>query len=1015
MPWANVAQLCEKAQLGTPWKGALRTGQSEDRYAERVQTFLRNFEYRNKKHSWLHDASWRLTGPYEGCPPNGVNKGNHPAVRIYYSPQVIRWMCKHRQGDTQTKDGMSDLPDGSMIIKEMINPDRTTLALVPGSQDLWIAAPPSGSWRWYDENFDGWTIMIKDAKASADGWYYAFFSRTREDGSGNPPLWDRSAFALTPYPGSDQKPVEKPPGAKWYPTFWNYGLNDIQYPNYQYGSYCVYCHASAQGQSTFSSFKNILGAELRYPWIQEVQHPVDHDEHARSTNTPKPFPRARSLNDPLPGFNETFPELKVSYDQVWSSRLPAQTWDHAVSKLGVKDSPDKASQYLSSDQCEGCHGASGAGQLARPNMVFQDRGQEVDLSAWAEWSTSPMGLAGRDPIFHAQLELERNIAREQPKLSKIMDCIDNTCLHCHGAAGARQYNIDTEGQGPKGDPCADFLPPAAQRSKTNYGGGLFTQHMVGAWRDQSPELARYGGLARNGINCTICHRISDEDLDAKNLPKTFTGNFRVGAADTIYGPFPNKDSQAAVLTKPMENALGITPKLGKQTASSQMCGTCHTIVLPVFGDQGQLAGTAYEQTTYLEWLLSDFATPDGFQSCQDCHMPDSFDKKPLTTGIANVLNSRYPKTDFLMPAQEVDNPKRPYRRHVLYGLNAFLNAYFQQFPLLLGYRQQDYMNPQVRAPLLTARESVLEIASQKTASLSLSEVARKRGTLSVTATIENLGGHNLPSGVGFRRVFVELLVVDQDERPLWASGRTNALGVILKGTSAEPLPTEFWQPGRDGLPFQPHHQVITAEDQVQIYEELTQNESLSFTSSFIHRYWEIKDNRLRPRGYSPRKVKSLAQQLEYGAATAPGQGPENRWWPKPKRKKRYKNPSYPAISSYSDTRNDPDYNLKAQPGGALKGQDTIRYEIKLSPELMAKAKQVRATLFFQATPPHYLQERFERASRKGAERAAADRLYYMAGHLNTEAQSDDGKPYLEGNRLQLDKVVERSIPAKTEP
>ncbi len=73
-----------------------------------------------------------------------------------------------------------------------------------------------------------------------------------------------------------------------------------------------------------------------------------------------------------------------------------------------------------------------------------------------------MGLAGRDPIFHAQLELERNIASNQRELAPLKDCIDNTCLHCHGAPGARQYNVDTAGQGP-GDLCKTFLPPKEER------------------------------------------------------------------------------------------------------------------------------------------------------------------------------------------------------------------------------------------------------------------------------------------------------------------------------------------------------------------------------------------------------------------------------------------------------------------------------------------------------------------------------------------------------------------------
>ena len=283
-----------------------------------------------------------------------------------------------------------------------------------------------------------------------------------------------------------------------------------------------------------------------------------------------------------------------------------------------------------------------------------------------------MGLAGRDPVFHSQLELERNIARGEPGLAGILDCIDNTCLHCHGGAGARQYNIDTAGQGPKGDPCAAFLPPVSERRAADYDGKLFTARMVTAWRDEDPEHARYGGLARDGIDCALCHHIADQDLGPKELPKTFTGNFRVGPPDRLYGPFPNAGSQEAIRPRPMQHALGITPEAGQQIAGSEMCGTCHTVVLPVFDDAGKLAGTAFEQTTYLEWLLSGSSThrPGGqskaSKSCQDCHMPHDYQGRPLQTGIANVQGTAYPEADFLLPAKDVDIPKRPYNRHKLY-------------------------------------------------------------------------------------------------------------------------------------------------------------------------------------------------------------------------------------------------------------------------------------------------------------------------------------------------------------
>jgi hypothetical protein len=1041
LPWKDVAALCA-APHGTAW--APPSFGDPDQAALDVQSFLRGEKY--KALGWLHDADWRLTGPFEGCScPDGtsgdcdpgVSKGPHPAVRIYYSPEVIDWMCRYRRGKDELP-GAPEMPDGAMIIKEMLSPVGTRLALVPGSNRLWIAPLPGKPADHYDQAYGSWTILLKDRARSADGWYWAFFDKTSP---ANPPIWDRCAFTQKPYPGMGGTPVTQPPGCEWLPTYWNYAVNDQQYPNAQFGNYCVYCHASAQGQSTFASFDNLMGTEIAYPWSPAATAERAFDTHthqvrrraskvsseastataalpaspASSNQCPKsPFPLPEA--SPLPGWKAAFPALDPSYQDVWDSRLPSHTYDHTISRLGVPGATPAASQFLTSDQCEGCHEAGGAGQLATPNMVEKVGTQQIDLAPWAEWSVSPMGLAGRDPVFHSQLELERNIARGQPGLASVLDCIDNTCLHCHGGAGARQFNIDTAGQGPQGDPCAAFLPPSAERRATNYDGKPFTARMVTAWRDEDPANATYGGLARDGVTCTMCHHVADVDLDPQHLPKTFTGNFRVGPPDQLYGPFPNASSTEDVRTKPMQHALGITPAAGTQIAGSEMCGTCHTVFLPVFDDAGKLAGTAFEQTTYLEWLLSRGSTQRtgqggmAGQSCQDCHMPHDYQGKPLRTGIANVQGTAYPEADFRLPGQDVDLPKRTYSRHKLYGLNVFLNAYAQQYPLLLGIRQQDYMNFNVTAPLLTGLASALEVARKETAEVVLGGLAWTGDELSAQVTVRSLTGHSLPSGVGFRRLFLEVVVLGAADEVLWASGRTNEVGMILQGTTGEPLPTESFRAGRDGLPFQPHRQVVTDEDQVQIYEELTQTSSLQFSTSFLHRYWTLKDNRLRPAGWSPANVADAALRTEYADATRPGTGPERNWWPVPK-PARYKNPAYPAIDRYQDTLGDPDYELAAHPATGLPGTDQVTYRMRLSPAAKRGARRVRVTLYSQSTPPYFLQQRFAAAAESGAERTAAQRMYYMASHLNTAAKAPDGKPYLSGFRLQVGDSAIGAVPA----
>ena len=61
--------------------------------------------------------------------------------------------------------------------------------------------------------------------------------------------------------------------------------------------------------------------------------------------------------------------------------------------------------------------------------------------------------------------------------------------------------------------------------------------------------------------------------------------------------------------------------------SSALCGSCHTIKLPVYDKNGEKVDDRYEQTTYLEWLNSVYQNeyppydPSLARSCQDCHMP----------------------------------------------------------------------------------------------------------------------------------------------------------------------------------------------------------------------------------------------------------------------------------------------------------------------------------------------------------------------------------------------------------
>jgi hypothetical protein len=228
--------------------------------------------------------------------------------------------------------------------------------------------------------------------------------------------------------------------------------------------------------------------------------------------------------------------------------------------------------------------------------------------------------------------------------------------------------------------------------------------------------------------------------------------------------------------------------------------------------------------------------------------------------------------------------------------------------------------------------------------------------------VQNKTGHRFPSGVAFRRAFLELLVMDAQGNIVWASGRTNSVGVIVDG-AGRPLKTEFLP---DKNAYQPHYQVITRQDQVQIYEELTQNATYDFTTSFIHRVHDIKDNRLLPAGWRDADFFKNEGEVMFQFMA----------------------------STDSHVTDDPDYKDQ---GPGFPGMDHVQYQINLPAPLNPTGLTVQATMYYQSIPPYYLQQRFTTAP----EGAATQRLYYLTSHLNTEGTA------IENWKLPLVSVMSR--------
>ena len=774
---------------------------------------------------WTHDPFVRDTGPYI----LGEYYGTHPAVRVWYSPDVASWMKLSPE-----KRPITPIADNAVIVKEMFNPPAASYAVPPKPGDT-----------------EGWTVMVREANGSFDGWYWSGYF------AGSSPL--------------------------------STDVGNTTYPSAGFGNYCINCHASAAANNTYATMRNVDGRNvityLNVTPSMDSPKSIHPDSHMLKS--------ARKAGGPLLADANFDPEiLKIlapwwkPADKLTYRNFPGETWDHV---MAMKNGPE---QFVTSDQCIGCHDATGNIGPYPANMLYPAAGTPTpayNVSPYGEWRASLMGLAGRDPVFYSQMASELTIHKN----AKLPTTIPNICFRCHGAMGQRQLTIDSGGK-------ANFDP-----------------NMVYAWQPSMAQPAgdaKYGALARDSISCTVCHHISDKEL---GKPSTYTGQFNTTDPRTIIGPFT--DPQVL----PMNHSLDMKPKHVAYVKESKLCGSCHTIELPVLNAKGVQVGTDFEQTTYFEWQNSVFQNetlPVGkdAQTCQDCHMPSTFKLKnfrsqDLQYRIANIEDNTFPYVDDRLPDNDITlQTRKPFVRHTLVGINLFVQEMFLQFSTLLGIRTTDpmLMNPSTAVTgLALAEQATIDLARQETADVEVMSTKKTATDLEVKVRVKNNAGHSFPSGVSFRRAFLAFEVLDAAGTSIWASGATNRFGMITNGSGGPVLPTEFLEGGK----YQDHYTEISSPSQVQIYEELVKNPEGQLTTSFLSLYNRVKMNRLLPRGWKPDGPHATETKPRGSAAK------------------------------------DPDYLNGC-------GCDTIVYKIALAN--VPNAAKVRAQLFYQTIPPYYLRQRF---------------------------------------------------------
>jgi hypothetical protein len=948
--FAQTSPCAGKPESGLPLPSSFLPARLSEFQAQ-LKKFLTDGKYRTL--TWCEDKTYRDTGPFV----NGISYGVHPTVKIYYSPKVIDWLLH--------KDRSRLIPDGAMIVKEQYSPPAARYQLQP------------------PQKINGWTIMIKDSKGSQDGWYWA-------------EIWDAQCV-------DDNKPP-------------------FAYPYAGFGLYCVRCHSSAEREHTFTYSKNIKDfpgdPDSYYVDLSWASAPItghssapaqpcsEAAESDRDVPTAGHNPDATDVQEQAlfrematlrpatidPKFVAFYKSINpIPLDKVL--KFPGETYDHVYPQnIGPADAKPKPSpnpnQFLTSDQCMGCHSGGTYGNVMLYTGTKQADGSTpvMNVSPFGEWRWSPMGLAGRDPIFYAQLESEiafvKSFFKDDPaKVAEKIKAINNTCFKCHGVMGKRRLDDDHGGEG-KGD---------------------FDPEMVYATYDnqRANKSYIYGALARDGVSCMACHRIVEDKGSFADFLKTkITGNFTTGDPTEIFGPFEDKE----IVTDPMDHSLGIKPKHSPYIKSSRMCGNCHTINLPLMDNPDADPNKPHlEQVTYLEWLNSGYQNEVGTnskaQTCQNCHMPTKYSNSAGTLNIpvirqpiAFIEDTQYPQTGNRLPDEKIRVRFRDegFARHQFQGMNVTLLQLFRQFMaphksngsnilanVVLGVRQNDYMSG--LDDLATSIDAFVQQAQNSTAEVSVTEPAIADQKLVADVKVTNKTGHRMPSGVGFRRAFLELRVVDNDTgKTVWCSGCTNELGVIMNGAdTTQRLASELFDVYNDGTkpatlgypaacskpvagvspqyyqrhffwdPKQNTGSAITRQDQVQIYEELNLNIQCAMTTSFLRRDYQLKDNRLLPLGWT---------------STGPLNADKTPYIPAD-----YLHETFPVSVG-----GDPSY---ADGSGA----SVVRYEIPLS-AFTARNVSITATLFYQSIPPYFLNDRFSQAPNG----PATQRLYYLTSNLQTK-------------------------------
>lgn len=369
-------------------------------------------------------------------------------------------------------------------------------------------------------------------------------------------------------------------------------------------------------------------------------------------------------------------------------------------------------------------------------------------------------------------------------------------------------------------------------------------------------------LAIDGVSCTACHGM--EPLDS--IP-VFSGNLDYEPNWTVYGPYTDPD------TATMWNHINTIPAYSNHILDSELCGRCHTLITETVDLSGNPTGTHFvEQAIYHEWLNSAYALNDS--SCQSCHLPQIHDSIILAV-----------EPDYI-------EPRSPYGKHHLVGGNAFMLKILRDYGDTIGTLAE---TSQFDTTILLTERQLRHL----TLDIELNELSRTADSVFYALELTNKAGHKFPAGYPSRRAYIEFCVLTENYDTLFASGL---------------LDNNYELVGHDAG-VEPHYDIISDPNQVQIYEMTMANVNGDFTTVLSQAETTTKDNRLAPQGFLT------------------------------------SHNAYDTIQIVGAAAGDPNFNWENSIEGS--GKDVVHYNVAING--YSRTLIVSARVYYQAVPPRWVE------------------------------------------------------------